>query len=92
MYERAAKGYKEVDDDHEADIAYLQEQLSILATTDRPGNSDCQPARVSSRDSRPEIPRSMSIPLGDNVDSRNSAGEAHTKHRKRDFLLRRFKK
>jgi hypothetical protein len=35
MYERAAKGYEEVEGDHEADITYLQQQLSILAVTDR---------------------------------------------------------
>jgi hypothetical protein len=34
MYERAAKGYEEVEGDHEADIMYLQQQLSILAVTD----------------------------------------------------------
>jgi tetratricopeptide (TPR) repeat protein len=32
MYERAAKGYKEVEGDHDAEIRYLQEQLSLLDT------------------------------------------------------------
>jgi tetratricopeptide (TPR) repeat protein len=33
MYARAAEGYKQVEGDHEADISYLREQLSLLETS-----------------------------------------------------------
>jgi hypothetical protein len=34
MYARAAEGYKQVEGDHDADIRYLREQLSLLDTND----------------------------------------------------------
>jgi tetratricopeptide (TPR) repeat protein len=33
MYARAAEGYKQVEGDHDADISYLREQLSLLETS-----------------------------------------------------------
>jgi lipopolysaccharide biosynthesis regulator YciM len=34
MYARTAEGYKQVEGDHDADIRYLREQLSLLDTND----------------------------------------------------------
>lgn len=92
MYRRAVEGYRNVQGDHEADIAYLQEQLSILAFTDRMADRNCLPAYESSSNPRPETQHTTCAALDDAVGSQNSAREAHVKHRKRDFLLQRFKK
>jgi tetratricopeptide (TPR) repeat protein len=89
MYGRAAKGYQYVEGDHTDDIAYLQEQLSMLEVTDGVVDRHSRPACEQSHISRPEISRTTNVPFGGTTDSRNKADNPH---RKRDILLRLFKK
>jgi hypothetical protein len=42
MYERAVYGYNDVEGNHEADIMYLRQQLSLLEVTDGEADRGCQ--------------------------------------------------
>ena len=39
MYTRAIQGYKEVEGDHDADIKYLEERISLLSTNNNAPSS-----------------------------------------------------
>ena len=88
-YVRAAKGYQHVEGDHADDIAYLQEQLSMLEVTDGVVDRRFRPACEQSHICRPGTSRTTDVAFDCTVDSRD---KANTPQRKRDVFLRLFKK
>jgi len=93
MYERAAKGYEDVEVDREAHIVYIQEQLSLLVATDGEAGRGCQPICQQPLISLAGIPaRASFVPVSDTAKARSAAGEAPVRHRKRDFFLRVLKR
>jgi tetratricopeptide (TPR) repeat protein len=92
MYVRALQGYKSAEGKHEARITFLQEQLSTLGVTDSKIDRYCRPVFERLSISRLEPPRITSVPHSSGADSQNKAKEPCVGHRKRDTLLRIFKK
>lgn len=93
MDERAAEGYKNVELDREARIAYIRKQLLVLEGMDNKADRGCQevdakPA-VSAAD---RITRASAIAVTDLANAPNMAGAAPVRHRKRDLILRVLKR
>ena len=57
MYTRVMKGYTEAEGDHEADVKYLQERLSLLSTEDNTVSSIGGTAHQQRSSRSPEHPR-----------------------------------
>jgi tetratricopeptide (TPR) repeat protein len=93
MYERAAGGYRDVEGDHEFDVVFLQEQLSLLGGTDGEAYRGCQAV-----DRQPLIPaadmeiQASVVAVSDRPNALSVSGAAPVRHRKRDLLLRVLKR
>ncbi|GAB7336888.1 hypothetical protein MBLNU13_g00808t1 [Cladosporium sp. NU13] len=93
MYERAVEGYKDVELDREAHIAYIRKQLLVLGGMDNKADRGCQavdaqPA-VSAADA---TTRASAIAVTNLANAPNMTGAAPVRHRKRDLLLRVLKR
>jgi lipopolysaccharide biosynthesis regulator YciM len=93
MYERAVEGYKDVEVDREAHIAYIREQLLVLGGMDDIADRGCQAVDAQSAISAADTTtRASAIAVTDLANVPNMTGAAPVRHRKRDLLLRVLKR
>ena len=92
MLLRALQGYKFAEGNHEARTTFLKEQLSTLRTTNSETDPDYRHVFERLSISRLEPPRITSVPRYGSANSQNKAKEPRVDHRKRDILLRMFKR
>jgi tetratricopeptide (TPR) repeat protein len=91
-YGRAAEGYKIAEGDHAADMTYLREQLLLLEAMAGEAAGNCQPIGQQPIILGASIPARASVDPGKIASPRNKAEEVRVKHRKRDAILRIFKR
>jgi tetratricopeptide (TPR) repeat protein len=93
MYERAVDGYNDIEGDHEADIMYLRQQLSLLGGTDGEADRGCQAGDPQPPISAADIAtRASTVAVSNLVNLPSMSGAAPVRHRKRDFLLQVLKR
>jgi hypothetical protein len=92
MYERAAKGYSDVEGDHEVDITYLREQLSFLTATDDKPEARCWPTDQQSFVPRGRTPARTSVLPGDIANVQSVGDATSIKGRKREIFRRLLKR